>query len=390
MDGVKFGWVCALVVVIGCGGGSGSGSKPAPTSATASVGAGGGSVSLAGGASVTVPSGALGTTVDVSVQRSSSAAPTGAITPIFSFGPDGTTFSAPVTVTFPVPAGTTAASVFWSVPGSPGAYESVPTTISGTTATAQVSHFSSGYVAAYDLSGSWAGQLDWTDTTSAGTTSGTVVVTHEVTQAGGTISYTESSSSGFTGTCSGTVSGTHLDTTCHASRADGCTISSTVSEEVRPGTTLARTVDLTSTLAGGPCDGSEIAFASLTKRSAPAIDVSGPWTGSLTFEDRDALGNLLFAGTFDIQRNPVQVGSFVTSAFSNTTGMAGTCDGVIVDDTWSYWCRGERVADGCILVAEGTSVFSGTPPTTQSFSESSVGFGACAGIFETVTGTLSR
>jgi hypothetical protein len=129
-----------------CSGGSGGG-DPEPPSAVKTIGPSGGEVALSGGAALTVPAGALNADVRVSITQSSAARPQGALGPVFEFGPSGTTFATPVTVTFPIPQGTTEASVYFTLPGSTE-YDALPTTIAGAVATAEVTHFSAGFLGA--------------------------------------------------------------------------------------------------------------------------------------------------------------------------------------------------------------------------------------------------
>jgi hypothetical protein len=113
--------------------------------ASAVISAGGGTLALSGGPALEVPPSALATNTTITIAHSSTQSPAGALSPVFEFGPDGTTFAKPVTVTFTVPDGTAAGSVYWTVPGSAG-YDQLPTLIQGTTAVAQVWHFSRGFV----------------------------------------------------------------------------------------------------------------------------------------------------------------------------------------------------------------------------------------------------
>lgn len=154
--------VCAVlsltvifVAACGSGGGDASGTGGAggstPTgNGTAVVGPGGGTVLLGDGPAMVVPAGALGSVTTLTIAPSPIAAPSGAVTGVFQFGPDGTTFSAPVKVTFPVPAATSAASValYWTKPGSAAAWDVLPLTVSGGVATGHVTHFSAGFVGA--------------------------------------------------------------------------------------------------------------------------------------------------------------------------------------------------------------------------------------------------
>jgi hypothetical protein len=130
---------------LACGGGGGSG-VDANTSKV--IGAAGGTVSLSSGPSLTIPAGALSTDTTITIAKSSSNAPDGALGSLYQFGPEGTVFTQPVTVALPVPAGTSAASIYWTKAGSSTEYESLPAAITGTSASALVSHFSAGFVGA--------------------------------------------------------------------------------------------------------------------------------------------------------------------------------------------------------------------------------------------------
>jgi len=124
-----------------CGSGS---SSSASTSTSQSIGSTGGSVTLAGGPSLQIPAGALAATTTITVQESGQSGSGGG--KIYDFGPTGTTFSQPVTVQMPVPAGVTVPTIYWTQAGSTTQFDPLPTTVSGSTASAQVNHFSLGYV----------------------------------------------------------------------------------------------------------------------------------------------------------------------------------------------------------------------------------------------------
>src|SRR6185436_20792935 len=72
-----------------------------PTSASAQIGPAGGKVS-AGGASITIPSGALAAEEAITVTLTNDEPPVGvqSLSPIYRFGPAGLRFQKPVTVTF--------------------------------------------------------------------------------------------------------------------------------------------------------------------------------------------------------------------------------------------------------------------------------------------------
>lgn len=130
----------ALCALVGCTFG---GDIHQTEGASAAVGPSGGSVAMSGGPTLEIPAGALPNTTTITIAQSSAQAD-GALSPVYQFGPDGTTFSKPVTVTFTVPSGTSAASVYWTTHQG-GGYEELPAIVQGTTAVAQVAHFSRGF-----------------------------------------------------------------------------------------------------------------------------------------------------------------------------------------------------------------------------------------------------
>jgi hypothetical protein len=127
-----------------------SGDQPSgPTTGSAVIGPAGGQVT-AKGIVLSVPAGALTASTLISVDVSSDVppAPYVALSPLYRFVPDGLTFAVPATVTMEAPGATslpTDASVLWST-GTSGAYGRLPTTVTGSTATAIVAHFSSGFL----------------------------------------------------------------------------------------------------------------------------------------------------------------------------------------------------------------------------------------------------
>ncbi len=121
-----------------------------------------GSITAAGGmleleaAKLTVPAGAVSADLKVSITSVQNPAGSNyqALTPVFRFKPDGTEFAAPVTVEFDL--GSTAATaplIFWTRKGS-SVFERQRTTRSGSKVSAQVTHFSQGFVAEAPSTGS--------------------------------------------------------------------------------------------------------------------------------------------------------------------------------------------------------------------------------------------
>jgi hypothetical protein len=120
-------------------------------STTMPVGPAGGTVSAGDGASVVIPSGALSTTVPITVSSTSVAAPDGttAVGTPYLFGPEGTQFAQPVTVTLAfssdlLPAGSTSSDVVvYTAPQGSTSYEALTTTLADAThVQAQTTHFS--------------------------------------------------------------------------------------------------------------------------------------------------------------------------------------------------------------------------------------------------------
>lgn len=135
-------WLCAVLVAAGCGD---------PTSATMDIGPSGGSVAAGDGASVSIPAGALTATTPITVSTSSAPSPDGTVevgTP-YLFGPEGTQFAQPVTVTLAfdaslLPPGTTSADVvIYTAPANTTDYQQLETTLADAGhVAAQTTHFS--------------------------------------------------------------------------------------------------------------------------------------------------------------------------------------------------------------------------------------------------------
>ncbi|MBK9518620.1 MAG: hypothetical protein IPO09_14965 [Anaeromyxobacter sp.] len=147
--GAKSVSACALLLLSACGGGGGSSTPTPPPDGTGTVGTAGGTVTLSTGAAVTIPGGALAGDRAITVAADGTNGPSG--NPRYRFGPAGTTFSSPVTVTLPKPAGLAVgatAAVYWTKPGSENSYDALPATVTASGVTAQVTHFSLGFVGA--------------------------------------------------------------------------------------------------------------------------------------------------------------------------------------------------------------------------------------------------
>ena len=108
------------------------------------VGTSGASVTLAG-VTLDVPANAVGTDTPISI--SSTATPSGyaPVSAVYQFGPAGTTFAQPVAVTIPLTTATADAHLFWS--NAAGGFDDLGGTVTGTTLTGYVTHFSVGFCA---------------------------------------------------------------------------------------------------------------------------------------------------------------------------------------------------------------------------------------------------
>ena len=132
----------AFVVLAACGGSSNN-------NITKKVGPSGGSVSHSDGTSVVIPMGALSANANITITSVNATAPAGTVLvgPAYDFGPDGTTFATPVTITLPIdatkfPAGRTAADVtIYTAQRGSTQYSALSTTLGSGTASTKTNHF---------------------------------------------------------------------------------------------------------------------------------------------------------------------------------------------------------------------------------------------------------
>lgn len=112
--------------------------------AAAIIGVDGGTVATPTGASVTLPFGAVDQPTSISIHTSATGAPrsVGAVSPVYEFGPQAKVFGRPVTVSLPLPAGVSRASIYFSKLGSTTEFEPIGGTIANGVITAQTPHFS--------------------------------------------------------------------------------------------------------------------------------------------------------------------------------------------------------------------------------------------------------
>jgi hypothetical protein len=115
---------------------------PAPVT----IGPEGGVVEYAG-ARLAVPGGALTAATEISIAATAEATPNGYVgfSTIYQFSPEGLTFAAPAEVRIEFEAPADGAQLIWSMASGDG-FESRGGSVEGSTLTAQVDHFSRGFV----------------------------------------------------------------------------------------------------------------------------------------------------------------------------------------------------------------------------------------------------
>jgi hypothetical protein len=97
------------------------------------------------GVTLTIPSGALTADTAISVMTIMAPASYTLVSAGYQFGPTGTAFAKPVTVTIPLTTAAPGAHLFWS--NTTGGYDDLGGTVNGTTLTGSVLHFSVGFAA---------------------------------------------------------------------------------------------------------------------------------------------------------------------------------------------------------------------------------------------------
>jgi hypothetical protein len=117
----------------------------APAPVTQTVGAAGGTVS-APGVTLTIPAGALPAGTSITIAPSADPIPAGydGYTSLFAFSPDGTVFQTPATIDFTLANAGANPTVYWS--NATGGFDALETTPTAGGVSAQVAHFSRGFV----------------------------------------------------------------------------------------------------------------------------------------------------------------------------------------------------------------------------------------------------
>lgn len=112
------------------------------------VDASGGELDAGNGISVAIPPGSVDTPTPITVTVTATPAPTmyANASPVVEFGPAGTLFAKPIEVSLPVVGSPTNPAIYWTKRMGTG-YERIGGTLANGVVTAQVTHFSSGFVA---------------------------------------------------------------------------------------------------------------------------------------------------------------------------------------------------------------------------------------------------
>jgi hypothetical protein len=143
-SGLALGALALAGAIAGCGGGGTTTAKQ--TAQGAVTPEAGGTVKLADDSvKLDVPPGAVPANTTIKMTTTDAAAPQGitAVSPVLQFEPDGIVFDKPITVTFTFK-NATKPVVYWS--NHTGGYDLIAGTISGSTISASVTHFSMGFV----------------------------------------------------------------------------------------------------------------------------------------------------------------------------------------------------------------------------------------------------
>jgi hypothetical protein len=356
-------WIVPALHLLACGGSSSNPPPPLPPGSVPGAAATGGTVTLPGGAVIEIPAGALASDTTITIQQSGGAAPTGAVGAVYDIGPSGTTFSQPVTVTLPVPAGTTDAAV-WTRPAGAAHFTSLPTSVSGGVATAQASHLSVFVVGPIDLSGTWAGLVEFISTNANGSPgpSGSTMQSRDVTQDVGDVTLTLGSGSGIRATCTGTIAGAALDTSCTLLNLDEtCT-----AHYPQRGTVAGDTwyVD-TSYRFTGTCPGAGMTFqlqhSPVTRQAGPAQNIAGTYTRTATFTmTGPGKTPIQGSGSGTAVRTQAAGSSLLSMSVAMSGGSTYTCKGVVIGDTSYGACYG---SNGAIRYStSGDGVIAAGPP----------------------------
>lgn len=155
MRGKRTAWLVVALASMGCddggggeGGGGAGGAAPPVGSGEArrvTVGAEGGEIAHEG-VTLSIPAGALAADTEITITSTTAdrQGPFTRYSPVYRFEPNGLAFAAPVSVRIAFEGEPEAPAVYWT--GATGGFERLDSVVDGGVATAQVTHFSEGFV----------------------------------------------------------------------------------------------------------------------------------------------------------------------------------------------------------------------------------------------------
>lgn len=150
----RAGFVLVFALIPACVSPNPAGNDNTDEGVSATIGTGGGDLE-AEGVKLTVPEAALSEEVTITVSEASDgeAESYETYSPVYEFEPSGLTFDEPVKIRIELTGEAEHAVVFWSRPEGDG-FEALPSTVVGDFVEAEVTHFSSGFLA-HPLIGFW-------------------------------------------------------------------------------------------------------------------------------------------------------------------------------------------------------------------------------------------
>ena len=146
---MRFSWrviVLSTLVLSACGEDDPPATTPTPEAVTRTVGVEGGTLEI-GGATMTIPPGALAAPTPIRIDVSASGPPAGfvALSKVFRCEPVGTTFAVPVTMRMPFVDDGGRKTMFWSSGADPS-FKDVGGEATGGVMSATIRHFSAGFI----------------------------------------------------------------------------------------------------------------------------------------------------------------------------------------------------------------------------------------------------
>jgi hypothetical protein len=341
-------------------------------SARATVGADGGRVCAANGACLDIPPGSLGASISVAIEQTTLAPPAGALTPVYRLTPEGTVFDRSVRLSLPVPAGTTDASIYWTPLGSTASFEERLGLLSGDLVSAWGSHFSLVYGGAavapmsIDIQGTWADPaLDVAMTMPDGSPGATAknASSRDLVQNGAAFTFTSVNGVGMRSTCTGTIDGTSLASSCVGVNLGGtCTSHYTETATILPVSPMAMAVDATLVFTGANCAQAYRTYhvtGTITQRPRPLLDVSGTYSATASYINTGT-GLAPQPGTWDATVVRTMTGSEVNSQVTSPQFTA-VCRGPLVGNVLFEQCFSFSTSSIHFVGSQYGAFHAGTP-----------------------------